>query len=400
MQGHKKISIPFKETLVSSFELAKNNNQRLVIYTGYLLNTQQMDIIVKNIAVYKDNTEDIIVDPICGNNNKAYINSSTINNFYKLLEIADIITPNKTELLLLFDSFDSSFEELIKKITAKFHSKKIVITSVIDKRNSYNTLVSNYKLTLLPFEVLKNSYSGTKYLFAVLFIKFYFFDSLSAKTSVIKSAENINSLIQKNITLKTESYNLLISPFNPFNIMKTGTLFYVVGASGVGKDTLLYLAKKTLANSDVRFPKRYITRSSEAGGEDHMPISREGFLKKIDDSFFSLWWHSHNKYYGISNHINSYLAQGVNVVINGSRGYYGEALKKYPNMKTILITASEDTIRKRLTKRGRETKEEIEKRIKRTRKFNSFLGNNNLIILNNDTSLEVSGQKFIDILSQ
>lgn len=181
--------------------------------------------------------------------------------------------------------------------------------------------------------------------------------------------------------------------------MKTGTLFYVVGPSGVGKDTLLDVAKEALKNTNVCFPKRYITRDKEAGGEKHISISKKDFIKKIEDSFFSLWWQSHDNYYGITNEINSFLAEGLNVVVNGSRGYHDKALKKYPKIKTILITASEATIRERLTKRGRETKEEIEKRIKRSNSFHSFLTKENVIILNNDGSLEVSSQRFIAILS-
>lgn len=399
MEGHTKITIPFKETLINSFELAKNNHQRLIIYTGYLLDANQIDVILQSIETYKNIVETIIIDPVCGDYNKPYVDASIISNFYKLLNIADIITPNETELRLLVNNFDSSFEKLIEEFNNKFTSKKLIITSIKGKAGNYNVFVSDNKVTMLPYKTLKKSYSGTGDLFGALFIKFHFFDLLSAEKSIVKASEIISFLIQQNTKLKTESYNLLISPLIQFT-MKTGTLFYVVGPSGVGKDTLLDLAKKALKNSDVRFPKRYITRSKEAGGEDHIPISKEGFLRKVEDSFFSLWWQSHDNYYGITNHINSFLAQGLNVVINGSRGYHDKALKIYPNMKTVLITASEDTIRERLTKRGRETKEEIEKRIERSKSFTNFLGSKNSIVLNNDSSLEVSCEKFISILSE
>ena len=181
--------------------------------------------------------------------------------------------------------------------------------------------------------------------------------------------------------------------------MKTGTLFYIVGPSGVGKDTLLDLAKKSLKNSNVRFPKRYITRRKDTGGEDHIPISKKDFFANIESSFFSLWWESHNNYYGISCYIDSLLFEGLNVVINGSRGYHDKALERYPKMKTVLITAKEDTIQERLTSRGRESNEEIDRRIKRSKLFDNFFGKENVIVLDNDRSLEISSQKFIDILS-
>lgn len=182
--------------------------------------------------------------------------------------------------------------------------------------------------------------------------------------------------------------------------MNAGILFYVVGPSGVGKDTLLDFAKKALKNSNVHFPKRYITRDKEAGGEDHVAISKENFVNKIDEVFFGLWWQSHDNYYGIAKHdINSFLSKGVNVVVNGSRGYHEMALNSYPEMKTVLITANKDTIRERLIKRGREANEEIEKRIIRSTSFNDFSEKKNVITLNNDSALEISSEKLIALLS-
>ena len=53
-----------------------------------------------------------------------------------------------------------------------------------------------------------------------------------------------------------------------------GTLFYVVGASGVGKDTLLNFVKsKITVGEKVLFAHRYITRDAFSGGENHIELS-------------------------------------------------------------------------------------------------------------------------------
>lgn len=213
MEGHKKINYPFEETLDCSFELAKKNNQQLIVYTGYLLNYSQIDVVVQKINSYKDIIKTVIVDPVCGDNNKPYVDVSIINNFYKLIEIADIITPNKTELHLLTNNgFDLSLKELIDEFNKYFFEKKLIITSFQERGNSFNVLVSNKKVTKLPYNSYSASYSGTGDLFIGLFIKYHFFNLMSAEASITKASKSVGFLIQKNIELNTEPNNLLINP--------------------------------------------------------------------------------------------------------------------------------------------------------------------------------------------
>jgi len=210
MVGHKKLAYCFEEALSNSLELAKKNDQRLIIYTGYLLNKHQIDLILHNLDIYKDIIEIIIVDPVCGDNNKAYVDLSIINNFYKLIEIADIITPNETEFQLLLNSFDLQLEKLIEKFNHKYPLKKLIITGVRNEESNFNILVSGKKIIMLPYQRLEISYSGTGDLFIAFFIKFNFFDQLSTKSSIQKAAKNISFLVRKNIELKTKPHNFLI----------------------------------------------------------------------------------------------------------------------------------------------------------------------------------------------
>ena len=62
-----------------------------------------------------------------------------------------------------------------------------------------------------------------------------------------------------------------------------GNLFVIVGASGVGKDTLLNEIKRKLIH--FHFVRRYITRNFDETNEDHIPISSSDFQKKAKDGF-------------------------------------------------------------------------------------------------------------------
>ena len=109
------------------------------------------------------------------------------------------------------------------------------------------------------------------------------------------------------------------------------TLFYVIGASGVGKDTLMNYARIAInGNAPVIFAHRYITRDTEAGNENHINISREEFALRKANQLFALDWESHGQCYGIGIEIDLWLQKGLNVVVNGSRQYLPIAKSRYP----------------------------------------------------------------------
>jgi ribose 1,5-bisphosphokinase len=176
-------------------------------------------------------------------------------------------------------------------------------------------------------------------------------------------------------------------------------LFYVMGASGVGKDSLLDYARQHLAKDDALvFAHRYITRPANAGNENHIALSEHDFQRRLNQGCFAMNWDSHGLRYGIGIDINQWLAKGLNVVMNGSRAYLQQAFWTYPELKPVLIHVDQATLRQRLEARGRESAAEIEQRLERARLLDD-LQHPNLIVINNDGDLSVAGDKLIMILT-
>ena len=174
-------------------------------------------------------------------------------------------------------------------------------------------------------------------------------------------------------------------------------LLYVIGASGAGKDTLINYARTRINGSEnVVFAHRYITRPPFTGNENHIYLSEEEFKLRRKASLFALHWESHGKYYGIGREINSWMENGFNVVVNGSREYLPIAQQLYPYMKVILIDASPEVISQRLSERGREDVTEIKKRIARTAEISTDL--DNCIKILNDTAVEDAGDELVNII--
>lgn len=180
--------------------------------------------------------------------------------------------------------------------------------------------------------------------------------------------------------------------------MSQSTLFYLIGPSGAGKDALLAYAREHLRGSEnILFSHRYITRPSQAGGENHIALTQAEFDQRQQLGLFALSWQSHQYAYGIGVEIDAWLQAGAHVVISGSREYLPQASQRYPQMLVILVKVNSDIIRQRLVERGRETVQEIEARIAHNQQLPP-VEHPRLYVLNNDSSLAEAGVKLITLL--
>lgn len=145
-----------------------------------------------------------------------------------------------------------------------------------------------------------------------------------------------------------------------------GWLVLVVGPSGAGKDTLIATAKSALAG-DPRFvfPRRVITRSVVAAVEDHESVSAERFSRMRAAGEFALDWQAHGLSYGLPVALRDDLRAGRIVVVNGSRAMVAEAARRFPKLRVLLIEATPEVRAARLAGRGRESAEEIGRRLAR-----------------------------------
>jgi len=145
-----------------------------------------------------------------------------------------------------------------------------------------------------------------------------------------------------------------------------GRLFLVVGPSGVGKDSILGMARAHFENApNVLFPKRIITRAADPRGEAHIAVDEATFQARTAAGDFVLSWQAHGFYYGISKDICADIDAGRHVVINVSRTVINAAREHFSHVTVIAITAKPEIIAARLQQRGRETAAEIAKRIER-----------------------------------
>ena len=145
-----------------------------------------------------------------------------------------------------------------------------------------------------------------------------------------------------------------------------GRMVLVVGPSGAGKDTLMSALKARLeSREDFLFARRTITRKADAEAEDHDTLSRAQFDQLVSTGETALSWEAHGLGYVIPKTYDSAIQSGKTVIANGSRKVLQRASEKYETAIVLLITAPVDVLAERLSARGRESREDIEARLKR-----------------------------------
>ncbi|MBS0056019.1 ribose 1,5-bisphosphokinase [Yersinia sp. Marseille-Q3913] len=150
-------------------------------------------------------------------------------------------------------------------------------------------------------------------------------------------------------------------------------LIYLMGASGAGKDCLLS-ALRAVKPANIIVAHRYITREAHAGAENHVALSEQEFLQRVEQGLFALHWQAHQHYYGVGIEIDLWLQHGLDVMVNGSRAYLSEAERRYPGqLLPLCLTVSPAILAQRLQQRGRESSEQISERLQRAQHYQQQL---------------------------
>ncbi len=179
--------------------------------------------------------------------------------------------------------------------------------------------------------------------------------------------------------------------------MRTGPLVYVMGPSGVGKDSLLRFARAAVAPGErIAFAHRYITRPPEPVGENHVALSEAEFETRLAAGLFAFHWTAHGFRYGIGSEVIAWQQAGFVVVVSGSRDHFISLKPRPPGLLPVLIVAAPEALRRRLIGRGREGGAAIAERLARAKAYT--IDDPDLVKIDNSGPLDEAGAKFVALL--
>jgi guanylate kinase len=164
-------------------------------------------------------------------------------------------------------------------------------------------------------------------------------------------------------------------------------LFVVTAPSGAGKTTLCNELIRRVPN--IRYAVSHTTRKArdnEADGKNYHFVAESTFKEMIAQGRFFEWAVIHGNHYGTS--IDEYekaQKQGVDLLLE----IEGEGAMQVKNkhadaVLTYIVAPTPDDLKKRLNSRGKDSPEEIERRLLHAKKEMAFLPNFQYVIINDD----------------
>lgn len=147
----------------------------------------------------------------------------------------------------------------------------------------------------------------------------------------------------------------------------TGTLYIVSAPSGAGKTSLVkaLLDSQPLARVSVSHTTRPM-RPGEADGVNYHFVSREAFLERLDEGEFLEHAEVFGNLYGTSQRwVEQTLDDGYDLILEIDWQGAQQVRRLMPQAKSIFILPpTQEALRQRLTNRGQDSDEVIEKRMR------------------------------------
>ncbi|MEL6254396.1 MAG: bifunctional hydroxymethylpyrimidine kinase/phosphomethylpyrimidine kinase [Bacteroidota bacterium] len=211
--GFVKTELAFEELFFSSLDIAKRRKEKIILYVGYLGNSQQSEVILQGLEEYEEIIEHVFVDPVSGDHGKLYVPQDVLETWPRLLEKADWAFPNYTELCLLTGKTEGellSSQEALSAFQERFPNLSFVATSLPAENQIKLGLIHEEDMMLFQHKRVDAHYGGTGDVFAAFFLFFAFLKKMPHGNAMEKAAMETLRIIERSQAV--QSPDLLIFP--------------------------------------------------------------------------------------------------------------------------------------------------------------------------------------------
>ena len=183
------------------------------------------------------------------------------------------------------------------------------------------------------------------------------------------------------------------------NMFDKGAVLLLSGPSGCGKSSLLKKLYQVIDN--YYFSISTTTRAPRVGeqdGVDYYFVTKEEFLKDVAEGNFLEWAEVHGNYYGTSlKPMQEALDKGKLVIFDIDVQGFEQVIEKLRDITTtvFITTPTLKELEHRLTSRGTDSIEVIEKRIKNAQIEIKYTQEYDYLIINDD--LDEAADKLISV---
>jgi guanylate kinase len=169
--------------------------------------------------------------------------------------------------------------------------------------------------------------------------------------------------------------------------MTTGNLFIVAAPSGAGKTSMV--KELLVADPGIQLSISYTTRTPRPGevdGQHYHFVSRETFMQMLERGDFLESAEVYGNFYGTSQPwIEASRMTGTDILLEIDWQGAAQVCKLIPDAISIFILPpSVEALRQRLTGRGQDAEEVIQRRVAAAREDISHVGEFDYVIINDD----------------
>ena len=179
--------------------------------------------------------------------------------------------------------------------------------------------------------------------------------------------------------------------------MNRGRLFVISGPSGTGKGTI---CNELIKDNKIRLSVSMTTRNPREGevhGVSYYFATKEEFLKKVEDGGFLEYAEVFGNYYGTPKmEVLELLEQGIDVLLEIDVQGALQIKAVYPDAVLVFILPpSLGELRNRLSGRGTETPDVVERRLGEAMNEISFLHQYDYVVINDDLDKAIDKVKTV-----
>jgi pyridoxal/pyridoxine/pyridoxamine kinase len=194
MPGVRRAEPDFATLLKGTLAACAARAERVVLVCGYLAHAGQIDTVLAALERYREIIIECVVDPVSGDQGRAYVAPDLLAAWPRLLARADWALPNRTELALLSGTTDDAAWSAWR---GHYPELSLIVTSWEETDTHITTRLLHRDLDhRFNHERLPGRYNGSGDLFAARWIRARFLTGLDPASALQAATADVQAAIR------------------------------------------------------------------------------------------------------------------------------------------------------------------------------------------------------------
>ncbi len=192
MPGVARTSVDVARLLDASLAAILGRGTKAVVVIGYLANATQVSDLLEIVDRRRDLFEAVIVDPVSGDDGRAYVNDDLLAAWPQLIARANVAMPNLTEVELLMGERGETALAAWRK---RFAGTATLVTGIPASGSIETRLYVGPGVHSLRTPRRPGRFNGTGDLFAALWTRAVYIHGVSPQAAALAAAEEVGRAI-------------------------------------------------------------------------------------------------------------------------------------------------------------------------------------------------------------